>query len=337
MKQKSIKRLAIVKLSAMGDIIHAMVALQYIKKEYPDLIIDWFVEKAFSSVLQYNPHIDNIYEVNLKSIKKDKLQLFSQIKLIKEYSKNNYDLVIDAQGLIKSAIVARLLGKNVAGFSSNSTREGQASFFYKQKIDSEYDKNVIERNIEVLCKPFNIEVSKDDILKKDAFLYSKDEQKEIYNYLKKDKKNILFVIGASWPSKMYSKDKFAQVINMLGENCLIAWGSDEEKQIAEEIAKNSQGIVLPKLDLNSLKSIISQCDLIIGNDTGPTHMAWALNTPSITLFGNTPGYRNTYTTNVNKVLESNSKVNPFKLDKNDFSISTIKEEEIVALSKELLL
>lgn len=67
-----INKLAIVKLSAMGDIIHAMVALQFIKTNYPNIKIDWFVEGAFSKVLQYNPHIDNIYELNLKSIKKIK-------------------------------------------------------------------------------------------------------------------------------------------------------------------------------------------------------------------------------------------------------------------------
>lgn len=65
-----IKKLAIVKLSAMGDIIHAMVALQYIKKNYPNISIDWFVEESFSQVLQNNPHINNIYSINLKSIKR---------------------------------------------------------------------------------------------------------------------------------------------------------------------------------------------------------------------------------------------------------------------------
>jgi len=115
-------KLAIIKLSAMGDIIHAMVALQYIKKHKPDIVIDWFVEKAFSQVLEYNPHIDNIIEVHLKKIKKDKLSIFSEIKELISYKNNNYDLVIDAQGLLKSAIVAKIIGKNVAGFSKDSIR-----------------------------------------------------------------------------------------------------------------------------------------------------------------------------------------------------------------------
>ena len=135
---------------------------------------------------------------------------------------------------------------------------------------------------------------------------------------------------------MYSKEKFAKIINNLDENCLITWGNEAEKDIADFIANISKAKVLPKLDLNSLKAIMSKVDLVIGNDTGPTHMAWALNIPSITLFGNTPGYRNTYITNTNKIIESKSIVNPFKLDRNDFSIKEIDENKIINTAKGLL-
>ncbi|EFU69999.1 lipopolysaccharide heptosyltransferase I [Aliarcobacter butzleri JV22] len=330
------KRIAIIKLSAMGDIIHAMVALQYIKKQYPNLQIDWFVESAFTGVLENNPDINEIIKLDLKSIKKDKKEIINQIKLIKKYEKNSYDLVIDAQGLIKSAIVSFFLGKSRVGFSKNSTREKLASFFYTKKVDIAYDKNAIERNVKVLSQALNFEITKDDILNKKAFLFYKNENEVIYEYLSKDKKNVLFVIGASWPSKMYSKEKFAKIINNLDENCLITWGNESEKDIADFIANISKAKVLPKLDLNSLKAIMSKVDLVIGNDTGPTHMAWALNIPSITLFGNTPGYRNTYITNTNKIIESKSIVNPFKLDRNDFSIKEIDENEIINTAKGLL-
>lgn len=330
------KRIAIIKLSAMGDIIHAMVALQYIKKQYPNLQIDWFVESAFAPILENNPDINEIIKLDLKSIKKDKKEILNQIKLIKKYEKNSYDLVIDAQGLIKSAIVSFFLGKNRVGFSKNSTREKLASFFYTKKVDIAYDKNAIERNVKVLSQALNFEITKDDILNKKPFLFYKNENEVIYEYLSKDKKNVLFVIGASWPSKMYSKEKFAKIINNLDENCLITWGNEAEKDIADFIANISKAKVLPKLDLNSLKAIMSKVDLVIGNDTGPTHMAWALNIPSITLFGNTPGYRNTYITNTNKIIESKSIVNPFKLDRNDFSIKEIDENEIINTAKGLL-
>ena len=331
-----IKKIAIVKLSAMGDIIHAMVALQFIKEKYPNLQIDWFVESSFSEILKYNKDISNIYEVNLKSIKKDKTKLFQQIKLIKQFSKNKYDLIIDAQGLIKSALVSKLLGKNVAGFDKNSIREKFASFFYEQKINIAYDENTIDRNVRILSEPLKFHITKNDILNKKPFLFFEKEEDFIYQYLANDKKNIVFVISSTWESRNYPKEKFANIANILKENIIVIWGNEEEKIKADFIATNSQyARVLPKCNLNTLKALIYNCDLVIGNDTGPTHMAWALNVPSITIFGPTPINR-IYQTSINKLVKSNSSVNHFKLNKNDFSIKEIEEEEIIKLAKSLL-
>ncbi len=331
-----IKKLAIVKLSAMGDIIHAMVALQYIKKNYPNILIDWFVEESFSQVLENNPHINNIYSINLKLIKKNKLEIFNQIKLIKNYSKNNYDLVIDAQGLIKSAIVSRLLGHSVAGFDKNSVREKSASLFYNKKVSIPYDKNTIDRNVKVLSSPLGFEITSKMILDKEPFLFYKDENPIIYDYLDKDRKNIVFVIGSTWESRNYPKEKFLKIANELKENCVVVWGSENEKEKALWLENNSKFIkTLPKIDLNSLKALISKSVLLIGNDTGPTHMAWALNIPSITIFGPTPINR-IYQTTINKIVKSNSKVNHFKLDKNDFTIREIDENIIIEEAKNLL-
>lgn len=329
-------KIAIIKLSAMGDIIHSMIVLDFIKQKYPNIQIDWFVESAFAAVLENNPNISNIIKLNLKSIKKSKKNIFSQLKLVSEYKKNNYDLIIDAQGLIKSSIVARVLGKNIAGFCKNSTREGFASFFYSKKISIDYKENVIDRNAYLFSKAFDLDIKKDDILNKKPFLYYKNEDKIIYDFLDINRKNILLVVGASWKSKIYSKEKFAKIVDSIDENFLVAWGSEEEKEMANYISLNSKALVLPKLDLNSLKALVSKVDLVIGNDTGPTHMAWALNTPSITIFGNTPAYRNAYETAINKTIKSETRVNPLKLDKNDFSINIIDEQKIVKIAKELL-
>lgn len=320
----------------MGDIIHSMVALQYIKKEYPDIIIDWFVEKSFSEVLKNNPDIDNIYELNLKEIKKKKSAVFSQIKELKEYSKNNYDLVIDAQGLIKSAIVAKLLGKSIAGFGKKSIREKLASFFYTTKVNIAYDKNTIDRNVKILSEPLGFKITSQNILEKRPFLFYKNEDNAIYDFLSNDKKNIIFVIGSTWESRNYPKEKFAKIANSLKENILIVWGSEEEKEKANWIEKNSNyARALPKIDLNSLKAVISKSDLLIGNDTGPTHMAWGLNIPSITIFGPTPINR-VYQTSINKVVKSESHVNHYKLNKNDYSIYKIDEEVIIKIARSLL-
>lgn len=332
-----IKKIAIVRLSAMGDIIHSMTALQFIKAKYPNIQIDWFVEEAFAGVLENNPHVDNIIKLNLKSIKKNKSEIFNQIKLVSSFKKNNYDLVLDIHGRIKSALVTRFLGKNRVGFCRDSLRQEKiATIFYNKKISIPYHYNVIDIYCSFLAKSLNFEISKEDILNKEPFLFFKDESGIIYDYLEKDRKNILFVVGASWPSKIYPKEKFAKIASSLNENFLVIWANDDEKEAATYIENNSKARVLPKIDLNSLKALVSNVDLVIGADTGPTHMAWALNIPSISIYGNTPAYRITYATKINKTVESDTFVDPYKIDKNDFSIQDVDEEEIIKIAKELL-
>jgi len=321
-------KICIVKLSAMGDIIHAMVALQFIKKEIPDAKIDWVVESGFKGVLEDNSHIDNILPINLKAIKKKKSEIFTQYKILKTFSKNNYDIIIDAQGLLKSAIVSRIIGaKIIAGFDKNSIREGIASIFYNKKISIAYNANTIDRNATVLCEPLGIKITSQKILDKERFLFSSSNIKNLPNNFN------LFVIGSTWESRNYPKEKFIEIAEALKIKTFIVWGSEDEHQKAIWMSEKSQYLeVLPRGNLNDLKYIISKCNLLIGNDTGPTHMAWGLNIPSITIFGPTPTNR-VYVTLINKTVKSISKVDHHKLNKNDFSICEIDSNEIIKIAK----
>lgn len=329
-------KIAIVKLSALGDIVHAMVALQFIKQTYPDCTIDWLVEERFAGVLQDNPDINQLLTVNLKSLKTNKANIFKEIKKVRDYANNNYDKVIDAQGLIKSAITARLLSNKTAGFDKNSIREKPACYFYQHTIVSPYDANTIDRNAAVIGQPLAIYMTEQQILDKRAFLFYQPWDTQLAHFFSQDTANVLYVIGSTWASRNYPKEQYLTVINTLQANSLIIWGNAQEKQDAEWIASQTdKATVLPKISINDLKVVIANVDLIIGNDTGPTHMAWGLNKPSITLFGPTPISR-VYQTSINKVLKSSSIVNPFKLNKQDFSIKDIDANEIITLARTLL-
>ena len=329
-------RIAIVKLSAMGDIVHAMAALQFIKQALPDTHVDWVVEESFADVLKNNLHIDRILPVNLKALKKDKSKLLSEIKRIRFYADNKYDMVIDAQGLIKSAIVARMLGSS-RGFDRNSTREKAASWLYKQSFSIPYEENVIYRNVKLISDALGIDFDKNKLHDKKPFLFfAEKERRKTIPYLTKSQKNIIYILGSSWESKVYPKEKFIEVIRLLGENSLLVWGDGEEYKSARDISKNSKASILPRLTLGELKALISNADLVIGGDSGPTHFAWAMNRPSITLFGPTPGERNTLEGEYTRVICSPSEVDPLRLDREDFSISEIDPEEIVKVAKELL-
>jgi len=329
-------KIAIVRLSAMGDIIHSAIALQFIKVKYPQAQIDWIVEKSMAAVLEFNPDINTIIPIELKKFKKTKKlsDLFSQIKILKNLE--TYDYIIDMQGLLKSAIKGSTFEGESHGYDKNSIREGIASYLYKHTYTLAYDMNTIDRNVGVVSQALDLGVGSKEILSKQAFLFYKDEDPIIYDYLSKDKKNIIFVIGSTWPSRNYPKEQFVELANALKENVIVIWGSDEEKADAEFIEEHSQyAKVIPRTNLNTLKALIDKSDLLIGNDTGPTHMAWGMNKPSITIFGPTPTSR-IYVTDINKLVDSPSKVDPFKLNKLDFSIKEISVSEIYKLTLELI-
>jgi heptosyltransferase I len=329
-------KVAIVKLSALGDIIHAMVVMQFIKKCNHSIIVDWIVEDCYKDLLESNPDINNVYTVNFKKAKKNQ-SLYLFLKELRKVSRiGSYDLVIDMQGLVKSALIARMVSSRITlGFDKNSIKESLASFFYNQKFNYPYDKNVIERNLAIVSNALEFSVSKDEIYKKKFFLHS--SKSYIFSKLSYHKYNILIIPGASYQSKSYPVVKLAELTMKLDANFLVLWGTELEQIMAREIKDLSSHVhILEKLSLDELISLIGQLDLVIGPDTGPTHIAWALNIPSITLFGPTPSYRNIYTTPINKSIESSSKVDPLKINKNDYSIKNIKLEDIVKMATYLL-
>jgi heptosyltransferase I len=329
-------RIAIVKLSAIGDIIHSMVVLQFIKQKYPNSVIDWFVEDSLKGVLENNPHISNIQTIRFSEAKRKK----SLVILINEITKlrklKKYDFVIDIQNLIKSAVVARLIPSvRTIGLDKNSSRERLASIFYSEKYLIEHSMNVIKRNVTIISDSLKIQIRHDDIIKKSPFLFF--NRFSFSGLISKKKPNILLIPGASFKSKIYPVSKYAQLSEKINANFIVVWGSSSEKKIAQQIKLLSPQVsITSKLSIDNLKALIASVDLIIGSDTGPTHMAWALNKPSITLFGPTPGYRNTYKTNINKVIESDSIVNPLNINKNDNSIKNIDVNEIIKTALTLI-
>ena len=324
-------KIAIVKLSSLGDIVHSMVVLQFIKKHYPESVIDWVVEKRFKGILENNPHINQIHTVNLNFVKRDKSLklLFTEVSKVRKFGQ--YDVVIDLQGLIKSAIVTKLIiSSKKVGFDKNSIREQLASFVYHQKVAIDHDKNTIVRYAKLISEALRIKITRDDIIDKELYLFSKS------NIFIPQTPYIVFIIGSTWESRNYPKEKYAQVANAIKKDCMVVWGNEQEKERAEWLSSVSNYIqVMPKLNLDDLKHVISHASLLIGNDTGPSHMSWALNIPSIILFGPTPVERS-FQTPTNKVLKSSSKINHMKLNKKDFSIKEISVNDIVKMAKHLL-
>ncbi len=327
----NIKNIAIVRLSALGDIVNSAVVLQFIKQYYPDVKIDWITEAVFAPLLESHPLINAVHSIDIKQIKKEK-----SFSLLKQMIQNlrllpSYDMIIDMQGLIKSAIVARVIGKNTHGFDKSSTRESLAALLYKTSSKIAYETSVVKRNCFVVGDALGFQVSDTMLLHKEAVFPVREHFK-----LPEEHKNIALVIGASWESKIYPKELLAAVCQGLDAQFYVIWGSEKEKEAALWLEKEcANALLAPKLALDGLVSFISHMDLVIGNDTGPTHMAWAQNIASITLFGPT-NERMIFETSKNIALHSPSEVDILKINKNDFSIREIAPEKIISSAKELL-
>ncbi|OUT18287.1 lipopolysaccharide heptosyltransferase I [Campylobacter concisus] len=322
MQNKNQLKIAIVKLSALGDIVHAAIVLQFIKKHYPNAHITWLVDARFASLLKDHPLIDELVVLPLK-------QSFKQsYKILKMLGK--FDKVIDLQGLFKSAVVAKIIGKQTYGFSRESVKEKIAARFYRHKFKIDYNENIIIRNLALVAFALNFSFEASEILEKVPCF----EVSEIYKN-ESGKKRVLIAAFASEESKIYNK--FKDVIRLLdGCEIYLCYGNESEKAMAEAIISGTLAKLLEKLSIKEMISFIASSDLVIGNDSGLTHLAWAMNRPSITLFGNRPSHRNAYITDKNLVIDMGKQIDARSIDKNDFCIREIFPETIANFAKRLL-
>ena len=326
MNKNPAPNIAVIKLSALGDIVHAVVILQFIVKHLPKAKITWFADAKFSEILFLCPKISRVVSLPLKNREyKKSLELIASAK-----KEGKFDYVIDLQGLIKSAAVAKLLGKNSYGFDKFSAKEPLAALFYGHKFSCDYAQNIILRNLKLTAFALGFSFSGDEILAKQPCFSAQQSKFE------SSKKKILIAPFASEPSKIY--DKFGDVIALLDEpqnEIFVCFNGEKEEKETLNLIKNSNAKPL-NLSLKELVSFISSCDLVIGNDSGVTHIAWAQNRPSITLFGNRPAERNAYATPINLTLDAGKKIDAKKIDKSDFCVRDIAPQAIANAAKRLL-
>ncbi len=323
-------KIAIVRLSALGDIIVSAVFLAAIKECLPNAQIEWFVDERFGAILEHSPYIDKLHPIALKSALTtlNPLKIFKLFKSLRAYE---YDIIIDMQGLVKSALITQMLkAPKKVGFDYASAREGLSAFFYSQKVSIAYDEPILKRNFTLLSQALNLpknEISEGLSSRAKVFSYQDSPKIGALN-LNKNKPKILFVLETSKINKTYPIERFKELALML-ENfqiCLL-WHADEDKATTLYGALKHQcdALLLPKLTLNEVKALLFKMDVIIGGDTGITHLAWALQKPSITLYGNTPMERFKLESPINVSLTGNSNAS---YHKKDFSIQNIEPKKI---------
>jgi len=280
------KRILIVKLSSIGDVVHTLPALSALRKRFPESYIAWVVKKQIADIITNHPHLDEV--INYEGIRKTAKKLRSL----------KFDLAIDLQGLFRSGLLTFLSrAKTRLGFSRANSRELNYLFLNQRVTPGEEDRHVIDKNLSLL-RPLGIEVEEKEFI----IQVSGENREYIANFFKKEgiiSNNILIALNsrASWPSKLWPEERWAELADRLIEELkakiVLLWGAGE-KDLVDRIVRMTKNkpIISCKTNLKELAVLISKCKLFVGGETGPLHIACALNIPTIALIGPTDSVRN---------------------------------------------
>ncbi|MFH1491004.1 MAG: lipopolysaccharide heptosyltransferase II [Pseudomonadota bacterium] len=298
MAASNLESMLIVKLSAIGDVVHTLPLLEVLRKNYPGATIDWVVEEEASRLLEGHEGIDHLIVSRRKSWQKGLLKINSQrtafgeiVRFIRELRAHEYDLVIDMQGLFKSGLLTGLArGKRKIGFTGG--REGSALFLTEEPYVFDYNRHALDRYLtaaDVLgCRKAawegRIPVSQADREAVDRVL----DEKGI-----KNKRLVAINPMARWNTKLWDPEKFARLADRVEKELggrIIFTGSLKDRAVIDRMMKAMAGSPLNlagKTGLRELAYLYSLCRLLITTDTGPMHIAAAMGCPVAALFGPT--------------------------------------------------
>ena len=280
-------KVLILKLTSMGDLMHALPALTDAKQNIKNISFDWVVDKAFSSVPSWHPAVDKIIKTDHRNWKK---QLFSSesreaLKLVKkEINATDYDFVVDMQNNLKSAFLSFLSDHRVTGMDASSSREYPAHWAYSNKVNINKSLHAIDRQKKLLASSLGYSPASD-------INYGVSKIKFLEPAMALPDNYVVLVQNASWPTKQWPVACWKYLVKHFddcGVNVLLPSGNREELMRAKDIASVSKkATALEILPLNEVAYIIDNADYCICSDTGLAHLSAVVNTPSLTLYGPT--------------------------------------------------
>ncbi len=286
-------RVLIIKTSSLGDVIHTLPALTDAAHAIPGIRFDWVVEEGFAEIPSWHPAVDQVIPVAIRRWRKNLWQTFKsgewrQFK--QRLRERQYDLVIDAQGLVKSAWLTRLVKAPVAGLDRYSAREGWASRFYDRRLSVALGQHAVERvrQLFALALAYDLPAGLGDYgLNLDRL------------QLQPAAPYVVFLHGTTWATKHWPEVYWRELAERLGRKGLqvrLPWGNPDEQARAERIAQGLQHCqVLPKLNLAGVARVLAGAKACVAVDTGLGHLAAALDVPTLSLFGPTnPGLTGAY-------------------------------------------
>ena len=296
-------RVLIVKMSALGDIIHALPVLDYLHQVSPGIEIDWVVEEPFRDVLEGNPLISRIHTVRTKVWRKSPLALTTlrEVGVLKKNLRaREYDILFDIQGNLKSGLVCMLSGvKDRIGFDREGLQESVNLFFTTRQTPlRRQDYHITDQYLRVVSVPFGKDFRG---MQLGTEIYTSPEDDAAASTLLATLANglvFLFHCGTTWPTKLWYRDGWAALGKALLDeypesSILLSWGSEAERLETMSIAATlgGGGRVIERSSLKGLTALLKKVDLVVGADTGPVHLAAAVGTPTVSFYRASDGKR----------------------------------------------
>jgi heptosyltransferase-1 len=296
-------RVLIVKMSAMGDIIHALPVLDYLHQASPGIEIDWLVEEPFLDVVAGNPLIAKVQVARSKAWRKRPLcsaTLAETGALKRALQERDYHIVFDIQGNIKSGIYGWLTGvENRIGFDADVLQERLNMLFTTRRIPlRSQDSHITDQYLRLVSVPFGRDY-REMQLKSDIHTTPEDDTAaEALLSTLADGLVFLFQYGTTWQTKFWREESWIALGKELlarfpDSSVLLSWGNDHEHRVVMGIAAaiGTGARVIDRYSLKGLTALLKKVDLVIGGDTGPVHLAAAVGTATVSFYRASDGKR----------------------------------------------
>src|SRR5215218_2871660 len=295
-------KILFVKLGSIGDVVHTLPALAAVRRAVPGAKVSWVVERRAAEILRDNPLLETLIEIDTKGLRRWPLSgetLPATRRQLRRLRASPFDLSIDFQGLLKSALVARLSGaKRRVGFSREHLREPASRFLLTETVRIPSRLNVIRKNMALAAGAlgvrlptaadtfeFPVHVSPAHSREADEVVQTIGERFTILNP------------GGGWPTKLWDAARFGELADALfveyGLRSIVTYGPGEGELAERVVASSRTGAAFAASpSLKGFYALARRAAVYVGGDTGPTHLAVAAGAPVVGLFGPTEWWRN---------------------------------------------
>lgn len=297
------RAIAIVKLSALGDVVHATPVVEALAEAWPAARIAWIVERREAALLRDHPRLDEVITVDTRAWRRVRtpraaLEVARTLAALRRRLRGQrFDVALDLQGLVKSGVVTAATGAALRiGFAAAASRERASALFTNRRVTPPAAaRHVVDQYLSLL-EPLGLRAAR-AVFRLPAHEAAEGRVEEFFGAagLKRHGRVVVLNPGAGKPGKRWPVERFVELAGRLGREAgarvLALWGPGEDAD-ARAIAAAPGALLAPPTDLDELIAVARRASVLVAGDTGPLHVAAALGTPCVGLYGPTAAERN---------------------------------------------